>query len=319
MRVSRWITVPAVTILSAVGIVGAVLSFETLRNAAVNAFGERLSYGFPILVDLFILGCLFAYIHTVRAERPMNEWRVAAHVGVFATVALNLYASKSVSDIAWHAVPPLVWSALCEYTSRYVLGQYKIVAERTEMNITLRQWLTSPVTCVRAYILKARFGSETFWRMIGQHEAARVMINLHVPDHHARRVLLRQLRMGSLAPGAAVRACLPPSGHQGAPDGREALRAAFSDLVPAVPAPDSLGKDDGNVPGQGPKLIVVPTATKRDAVEAALALSGGNVLDALAILARENVDVTPSYVYRIKRESTTVQYNVTKLHERAGE
>lgn len=328
MRVSRWITYPSVIALSAVGAVGAVLSFETLRVASVGAFGETLSYGFPLLVDLMILGSLLAYIRTAKLNRPMIEWRIAAHAAVAGTIFLNLYASRTPSELAWHLIPPVAWSVLCELVARQVLGQYRSSLPSSEDRIQLRQWITSPIESTRAWILKARFGSETFWRTVGEYSAARTVIAQTVDDPHVRRVLRRQLRMGSLTPGAALAACGWSGGQIELRDSRQVLQAALSGVlapsVPAVPTPDSLGKEPPSVPGQGQETAPEPPVTKptkRALIVHALMRAGGVEKTAIDLLKADGHDITDSYVYRVAREEnekarkrTDVQSNVTALH-----
>lgn len=317
---NKWIRNGAILVLILVGFVGFALSFETLWQAAIPAFGP-LALGFPLLADLMIVGCLLQYIRTARMNAPMNGWRLAAHAGVAGTIFLNIVASP-VHLIPWHVVPPVVWSVLCELVARQVLGQYKRTLNAPAEHISLRLWFTAPKQSAQAWLRRARVNAGESWVSVAVLSDARSCVNACVADPAVRRVLKRQLRAGSLAPGDVLSVVGWHPGATDQPTPEEALRAALSlslARVPGVPTPVSLGIEGPSVPGQGKSLpleIPAPKATQRAAIETALTRSGGDRTAAMALLDSTGVQYSESYVHRIAREMVNENKKVTALHPR---
>jgi hypothetical protein len=57
-------------VLVPVALIGAILSFQSLYQAAVPTFGQWLAAGFPLLVDLLILGASLQYVAGAKIGRP---------------------------------------------------------------------------------------------------------------------------------------------------------------------------------------------------------------------------------------------------------
>ena len=302
-------------ILILVGFVGFALSFETLWHYATAAFGA-MAIGFPLLADLLIVGCLLQYIRTAQANAPMNEWRLAAHAAVAGTIFLNVIASP-IQYVPLHAVPPVVWSVLCELVARQVLGQYRRSLPFSGEQLTLRLWITAPRQSAQTWLRHARITAGESWVAVATLNDARSCVNAYVDDHAVRRVLRRQLRAGSLAPSELLHVlCLTP-GAAGPASAEAALRAALRASLSRVTAPVSLGIEAPSVTGQRqsePIEIPAPKATKRTLIETVLTRVGGDRTAAMAMLDSMDVQYTDGYVHRIAREMNATNSKVTVLH-----
>jgi hypothetical protein len=214
-RLSTWARV----VLIPVAVIGAVLSFKSLYAAATPTFGPYLSAGFPLLVDLLILGASLQYVAGAKVGRPMSGWRLTAHAGVAGTLILTALAAERLGEVPWHITAPAVWAVLVELTAKQVLGEWKATHAAVHDRISLALWLTAPVESIRTRLLMLRTGisdARDARIAVGIHAAAREALRLALPDRHGRsvrRILARQLRAGSLTPTAI----LAPLGWSGAP------------------------------------------------------------------------------------------------------
>jgi hypothetical protein len=193
-------------VLIPVAVIGAALSFDSLYRAAVPVFGDRLAYGFPLLVDALILGASLEYVAGAKVGRPHSGWRLTAHAGIAGTLALNALAAHTPAEVPWHIVAPAVWSVLVELTARQTLGEWKAAHKPPADAIPLRLWLTAFGESRRVWLRMARRldGEQAAARLeVGQHAAAVEALRLDLPGRRARRtrrILQDQLRVGSLHP-----------------------------------------------------------------------------------------------------------------------
>jgi hypothetical protein len=198
-------------VLVPVAVIGAVLSFRSLYQAAVPTFGDYLAAGFPLLVDLLILGASLQYVAGAKIGRPMAGWRLTAHAGVAGTLVLNALAAKELGEVPWHVTAPAVWAVLVELTAKQVLGEWKATHTARADSISLPLWMTAPIESVRTRLLMFRTGITDAHRAriaVGVNAAAREALRLALPRRNARRVrriINRQLRAGSLTPVAILR------------------------------------------------------------------------------------------------------------------
>ncbi|HST85868.1 MAG TPA: DUF2637 domain-containing protein [Kineosporiaceae bacterium] len=198
-------------VLVPVAVIGAVLSFRSLYQAAVPTFGDYLAAGFPLLVDLLILGASLQYVAGAKIGRPMAGWRLTAHAGVAGTLVLNALAAKELGEVPWHVTAPAVWAVLVELTAKQVLGEWKATHTARADTISLPLWMTAPIESVRTRLLMFRTGITDAHRAriaVGVNAAAREALRLALPKRNARRVrriINRQLRAGSLTPVAILR------------------------------------------------------------------------------------------------------------------
>ncbi|GAA3624468.1 hypothetical protein GCM10022223_46920 [Kineosporia mesophila] len=201
-------------VLVPVAVIGAVLSYQSLYTAAEPTFGSFLAAGFPLLVDLLILGASLQYVAGAKIGRPMNGWRLTAHCGVAGTLVLNALAAAELGEVPWHITAPAVWAVLVELTGKQVLGQWK-AAHGQGTGIASALWLSAPIESARTRLLMARTGvaDATQARIgVGTAAAAREALSLSLPRkanarkdaRRVRRVVNRQLRAGSLAPAAVL-------------------------------------------------------------------------------------------------------------------
>jgi Protein of unknown function (DUF2637) len=209
-RQARTTAVWASIVLVPVALIGAVLSFESLYQAATPTFGPRLALGFPLLADLLILGASLHFVSGAKIGLPRAGWRMTAHAGVAATLSLNALAARSLHDVPWHITAPAVWSVLVELTARDVLGEWRATHTPQHGRIPLRLWLTAPIESARTWLRIARrvHGEQAEARLdVGLHAAAVAALRLAIPGRRGRRVrriLERQLRAGSLPPAAIL-------------------------------------------------------------------------------------------------------------------
>ena len=254
-------------VLAVVAVVGAVLSFDSLHKAAVPTFDDPLAYGFPLLVDALILGASLQFIAGARAGRPQAGWRLTAHAGVAGTIALNALAAPSLGAIPWHVTAPIVWSVLVELTARTVLGEWMAEHKPPLDRVPARLWVTAPVESARVWLRLARRveGAQAAARVeVGAYAAAVEALRASIPGREgraARRILRRQLRAGTLQPGAVLAAC-------GWLDPESVPRTAQAILRAALGAALDLGPEAaGQVPDPTPAVDepaspVEPSAAK---------------------------------------------------------
>ena len=212
-------------VLIPVAVIGAVLSFDSLYKAATPTFGEHLAAGFPLLVDLLILGASLQYVAGAKVGRPMAGWRLTAHTGVVGTLILNALAATQLGDVPWHVTAPAVWAVLVELTAKQVSGAWKATHANPTDKISPTLWLIAPVESARTRLLMLRTGvtnAQLARTAVGVHAAAREALRLALPDRRGQRVrkiITRQLRAGSL-PLAEILAPLGWSGSGALPDSR---------------------------------------------------------------------------------------------------
>jgi len=216
-RQSKRLAFWARIVLVPVAAIGAVLSFRSLYEAATPTFGPVLAAGFPLLVDLLILGASLQYVAGAKIGRPMAGWRLTAHAGVAGTLALNALAAPQAGDIPWHVTAPAVWAILVELTAKQVLGEWRATHAIRVDKIFLSLWITAPIESIRTRLLMFRTGTTNAHQArisVGVHAAAREALHLALPGRFAqpgrsarrvRRVINRQLRAGSLPPAAILR------------------------------------------------------------------------------------------------------------------
>jgi hypothetical protein len=212
-RLSMWARV----VLVPVAVIGAVLSYQSLYKAAQPTFGPYLAGGFPLLVDLLILGASLQYVAGAKIGRPMTGWRLTAHCGVAGTLVLNALAARELGEVPWHVTAPAVWAVLVELTGKQVLGQWRATHQGPAASIAPSLWMSSPLESFRTRLLMARTGANDAHEArisVGTAAAAREALNLSLPRRSSprrdarrvRRVVNRQLRAGSLPPQAVMEA-----------------------------------------------------------------------------------------------------------------
>jgi hypothetical protein len=197
----------AILVLSPVAGIAAALSFQSLHEAAAPIFGP-LALGFPLLVDMLILGSTLAFLAGASAGRALPGWRWTAHGGVSGTLALNALAASGPATIAWHITPALVWSVLVEMSARQVTGRPSSTAAAEP--IPVRIWLSSPLDAFRTWLQMARSGQPCHRQAradLAVHAAARQALRTAMPQRRqrgARRLISRQLRFGALDPSVLL-------------------------------------------------------------------------------------------------------------------
>lgn len=209
---SRHLRFWARLVLAPVAIIGAVLSFHSLHDAALPTFGPGYAAGFPLLVDLLILGASLQYVAGTKVRRSVRGWRLTAHAGVIATLGLNALAAEHVSQVPWHVTAPAVWAVLVELTAQQARGDTKTTdtPHHNGNAISWILWLTAPLESTRTRLLMMRTGitdAHTARIAVGVHAAAREVLRLALPHrngHRVRKIISRQLRAGSLPPAAIL-------------------------------------------------------------------------------------------------------------------
>jgi len=207
---ARWWWVAAVLVLCPVAGIGAALSFQSLHQAAVPIFG-RLAFGFPVLVDMLILGSMLAYLAGATTGRALPGWRWTAHGGACGTLLLNAMTASSAETIPWHITPALVWSVLVEMTARQVTAYSRAPHTAAGEPIPARLWVSSPVDAVRTWLQMARTGERSHRQAradLALRAAAEQALQTAMPRHRqraTRKLIRKQLRAGALDPAALLR------------------------------------------------------------------------------------------------------------------
>nr|WP_269810003.1 DUF2637 domain-containing protein [Kineosporia rhizophila] len=195
-------------ILAVVAAAGAILSYESLRQKAAQIFGYPLAYGFPVAVDLLIVGASLAYLGGAMIGHGRPGWRLTAHAGVAATITLNALAADSWAGVPWHVAGPAVWSILVELIARDLLGDHIAATQQTFSKIPLALWLTAPRESAATWLRLRRQAAHAATRAhVGEHDAALELLRMAIPGRQGRRtrkVIARQLRAGSVTPQAVV-------------------------------------------------------------------------------------------------------------------
>lgn len=243
-RASRLMFAWAVVVLIPVAVIGAALSYESLYQAAEPVF-HTLAFGFPLLVDFLILGASLVYVSGAKVGRPRAGWRLTAHAGVAATLALNAYASVDrPMDIPWHVTAPAVWSVLVELTAREMLGRWRSVHETPSDRIPLHLWLTAPGESVRTAWLMARTGQRSAAAAridADSRAAARDALARTLPGwrhRRTRRQITRRLWAGSIEPAtvfAAIGWLTDDPAHEAGSQADHVIRVALRAVTVAQP------------------------------------------------------------------------------------
>ncbi len=262
-------------VLVPVGLIGAVLSFANIYEAARPTYGPVLAAGFPFLVDFLILGVSLQYIAGARVGRPRIGWRLTAHAGVAGTLLLNGLAAPDLAHLPWHVAAPAVWSVLVELSAREVVGEYRALRRAPADRIPARLWLTAPVESTRTWLLMARSGARSHAEArvdVGVLAAAGEALRLALPGRRPRRVrriIRRQLRAGSLPP-AQVLASLgwTDSTSDLVTDPAMVLRATLTGvLAPALVRPAAGGPDVTPSPAPSPAVGSTPATAPAGGAE----------------------------------------------------
>lgn len=197
---------------------GAVVSDIGQHSPVLAARGVEVNVAAAVvaaLIDLTVFGASWMYVARVLAGRPAGGWRGMAHAGIVGTLAVNLAAAESWSDVGWHLIAPAVWAGIVEFTARDILGDMRAVrAVRPEV-IPLRLWITAPVESTRTTFRMLRTGetvAATARLDADRRRAAMDALRLELDGHDVelrRRVLRlagRRLWAGTIAPEAVFSA-----------------------------------------------------------------------------------------------------------------
>jgi hypothetical protein len=245
-RLARWLRWPSVAVLLVVSIASFVLSYESLQSKAADYFGggrggdSLISYGFPLAVDLFILGASLAYLAGAVLGRALPGWRITAHLAIAGTVALNATAGNG-DPVAtfFHVIGPLGFAAIIELSGAELLLWNKITTAPVRRDgIPLTLWISSPVEQVRTWLYMRRRGITSAIEAraaMGTEIGALMLLKLALSGadgRAARRVLRVQLRRGATTPEIVMAGAMAemnaPTG-----DARRVLREIVADSIKA--------------------------------------------------------------------------------------
>ncbi|HEY6797549.1 MAG TPA: DUF2637 domain-containing protein [Kineosporiaceae bacterium] len=259
----------AVVVLGLVAVIGAVLSWGSLYQAAsveLGGSGPRyaginvVGAAFPLLLDALILGASLRYVAGVKARRPVAGWRMAAHAAIAGTIVLNGAAADSPSNVPWHIVAPAVWSLIVELYARDVLGELREVRAHDAELIPLRLWLTAPGESIRTSWRMARTGERSAERArvaADRCAAACDALRRALPGlrhRRTRRQITRRVWAGSIDPADVFAAIgwLRASAAEGPVPADDVFRAALRSVVPpSAPRGSVLPSTEPGGPGVG--------------------------------------------------------------------
>jgi hypothetical protein len=274
-RAARWLWAGSVAVLCPVAGIGAVLSFESLREGATPIFGP-LAVGYPLLGDSLILGSTLAYLAGAVAGRGLPGWRWTAHAGVAVTLLLNALAATDLATVPWHITPALVWSILVEMTARQVTIRWKTTPATVPESIPTRLWISSPLQTTQIWLQMARTGERNYQQASARRVRQKATIQImkaampRRSQRRARRLLQAHVRAGTLE-GYTVLNLLRHEGHDVALQPFEAvIRALLSqdshsgESVPPCPHQDTAGTTETTSPrtANGSPSPARPTATE---------------------------------------------------------
>jgi uncharacterized protein DUF2637 len=259
--------------------IGAGLSFRSLYEAAVSTFGARLAFGFPLLVDMLILGTSLAYLAGLSDGCPRPGWRWSAHGGVLGTLVLNALAAPDVTGVAWHITAPAVWSVLVEMTGRQVTAGRHGSRASMPGTIPVQLWITSPLEAVGVWRQMAGTNNAypTVRTSVAAQTAALQALRIALPrgsGRQVRRVAARHLRSGTLAPEAILRALNWPAGvsPQEPRSAREVLSAVLNEVLLGASDLTTIDKNRPTGDGENPPAGRADSGRRTDRSAAVLAI-----------------------------------------------
>lgn len=220
----------------AVGAVaGLALSFGNVVEVVRPIVGNDLAPVFPLVWDVVLAGAALAYLATAYGGRPRVMWRVISLSGAVGTVVVNATAAHDTASLVIHVSGPAAWAVLVEAGAAQLRADYRTKNQDVlGQAIPVRLWIWSPRESARTWLRMARRldGEQKSARLeAGVHAAAVEALRLAVPGRagrRARRIIVRQLRAGSLSPEAVLRSVgwLDPGQDTG--PGQQVLRAALA-------------------------------------------------------------------------------------------
>ncbi len=158
----------------AVGLIGFVMSYDTLRGVAEDdwEFGPDLAKWFPIGVDASILAFLALDLVLIRRGVPWPLLRLVAHAMTLATVWFNASAHGSITEdttrAAAHGLMPILFVVGIEAARRLVVQAARLETGTAMDRVPLHRWLLAPWPTVRLYRRMRLCGITSYPEMIAR-------------------------------------------------------------------------------------------------------------------------------------------------------
>ncbi|WP_051759538.1 DUF2637 domain-containing protein [Herbidospora cretacea] len=214
--------------VGALGLIGFVISFATVAQAAEPAFG-RLAFLLPLGVDLGI--GVFAALDIVLARLDMRvRWlRLIPWTLTAATVYLNVATQADVFGMVAHAVLPLLWVVAVEVGAHVIRKRANLANPARMDRIRSSRWVLAPISTGLLWRRMVLWEIRSYGDALDR-ERERVLATIDLHDRYGRlwrfKASRREralYRLGELTPAAGPAVVpVPPTGR----------RADVDDLMP---------------------------------------------------------------------------------------
>ncbi|HEV2343459.1 MAG TPA: DUF2637 domain-containing protein [Actinocrinis sp.] len=260
-----WLTVTVVigVMAALIALGGMTLSFRSVRDEMVPAFGARWAALVPLVTDLtvFVFSGVDLVLTRLKMSHPLARWTV--YGATAGTVWLNYSAGGGTAGRVAHVLMPSIWVMFVELMRHVVRYQAHLAGGTIREPIPSARWLVSPWPTLKLWrrmVLWRQHSYRTALAMertrLGAIAVARQMHGWrwrkHVGPLIRLQIDLAELDAAAVAAALALAAQRPPNGHdQGQnPD---------TDADPTGTAP---GHGDGHAPDTGTDKTRTPKRTR---------------------------------------------------------
>ncbi len=262
-----WLTVTIVIGIMAalIGLGGMLLSFRSVRDEMIPAFGHTWAGLVPLVVDLTVF--VFSGVDLVLARLDMNHplarWTVYAATG--GTVWLNYNAGGNAAGRTAHVLMPSVWVVFIELMRHVVRRQVNLATASHREPIPAVRWIMSPWPTFLLFRRMALWRTHSYTTALGQ-ERSRLREVARLRKQHGWRWRfkvdpLTRLEL-SLGPASATPATPPTPATPAPGDTPVAPDPHDTPAVPPSDTGDDTPRDDTPEPSRA--ATPPPVAPRRD-------------------------------------------------------
>lgn len=206
----QWAAIAVGVLVAALGLIGAVNSFDRVASAVAPSFGG-LAWSVPLGIDLGIAAFtaldLVLARHDIRLRwLPLIPWALVA-----ATIYLNVAGEDSIVGAVAHAVLPCLWVVAVEVAGHVLRSVSGLVdgraARRRLERIRWTRWLLAPLSTVRLWRRMVLWETPSYPVALVR-ERDRVLARTQLEDQYGRiawrwrapRLQRALYRLGELVP-----------------------------------------------------------------------------------------------------------------------
>jgi hypothetical protein len=221
-----WVTIVVVVGIMAalIALGGMVLSFRSVRDEMVPAFGAAWAPLVPLVTDLTVF--VFSGVDLVLARLKMSHplARLTVYGATAGTVWLNYSAGGTAAGRVAHVLMPSIWVVFVELMRHVVRRQVNLSTRSVREPIPATRWLVSPWPTLKLWRRMVLWRQHSYRRAL-QMERVRlgaVAVARQMHGWHWRRrvgplirlqIDLAELDAAAVAAALAVAAQRPLSGH----------------------------------------------------------------------------------------------------------